>query len=188
MFSIELLTGYSIFRKDKCGRTGGGVLVAVKDEFKPSRRTYLEREKTEMVVIELVTNGKPLLLYIFYCSSESTTECLFQLNSSLKSTRESSCLVVFGDFKIPSVNWSTDESAPVNMGRQAVEGSLCDLVEDNFLHQFIKGPTHIAGNKRDLLLSNCPEIVENVTTHAPGHVFPTDHYSVKFSVKLKFKR
>ena len=111
-----------------------------------------------------------------------------QLNSSLKSTRESSCLVVVGAFNIPSVNWSTDESAPVNTGRQAAEESLCDVVEDNFLHQFIKGPTHIAGNKLDLLLSNCPEIVENVTNHAPGQVFPTDHYTVEFSVKLKFKR
>ena len=117
-------------------------------------------------MIELVTNGKPLLLYIFYRPPESTPECLLQLNSSLKSTRESSCLVVVGDFNIPSVNWSTDESASVNTGRQAVEESLCDLVDDNFLHQFIKSPTHIAGNKLDLLLSNCPETVENVTTHA----------------------
>ena len=45
VFSSELLTGYSIFRKDRCGRTGGGVLVAVKDEFKVSRRTDFEREK-----------------------------------------------------------------------------------------------------------------------------------------------
>jgi hypothetical protein len=83
VFSSELLTGYSIFRKD---RTGGVVLVAVKNEFKVSRRTYLEREKTEMVVVELVTNGKPLLLYIFYRPPGSTPEILFRPNSSLKST------------------------------------------------------------------------------------------------------
>ena len=89
VFSSELLTGYSIFRKDRTGQTGGGVLVAVKNEFKVSRRTYLEREKTEMVVVELVTNGKPLLLYIFYRPPGSTPEILFRLNSSLKSTQTS---------------------------------------------------------------------------------------------------
>jgi hypothetical protein len=57
VFSSELLTGYSIFRKDRTGQTGGGVLVAVKNEFKVSRRKDLEREITEMVVVELVTRG-----------------------------------------------------------------------------------------------------------------------------------
>ena len=45
VFSSELLTGYSIFRKDRTGKTGGGVFVAVKNEFKVSRRTDLEGEK-----------------------------------------------------------------------------------------------------------------------------------------------
>ena len=61
MFSSELLTGYSIFRKDRTGQTGGGVLVAVKNEFKVSQRTDLERERKEIVVVD-----KPLFLYIFY--------------------------------------------------------------------------------------------------------------------------
>jgi hypothetical protein len=133
---------------------------------KVSRRTDRERKNPEMAVVELVTNGKPLLLYIFYRPPESTPEILFQLNSSLKNTRESSRLVVIGDFIIPSVNLSINKSAPINTGGQAAGENLCDVVGDNFLHQFMKDPTHIAGNKLYLLLSNCPEIVENVTMHS----------------------
>ena len=80
------------------------------------------------------------------------------------------------------MNWSIDESAPINTGGHAAGKKLCDVVGDNFLHQFIIGPTHINGNKLDLLLTNCPEIVENVTTFTPGQMFPTDHMLLNFQL------
>ncbi len=82
----------------------------------------------------------------------------------------------------------THTHTPINTGGHAAGNNLCDVVGDNFLHQFIIGPTHINGNKLDLLLSNCAEIVENVTTFTPGQVFPTEHHAVEFSIKTKFKR
>jgi hypothetical protein len=61
-------------------------------------------------------------------------------------------------------------------------------MKDNFLQQFIKGPTRIAGNKLDLLLSK-PEMIEHVSTLTPEEsAFPSDHYLVNFSIRLKFKR
>ena len=67
--------------------------------------------------------------------------------------------------------------------------AFCDLVSDSFLHQFIMGPTHIAGNKLDLLLCNYPETIGNVSTLKPQSCnFPTDHYVIEFQVKLKFTR
>ena len=60
---------------------------------------------------------------------------------------------------------------------------------DNFFQQFIPGPTHIAGNKLDLLLTNWPEIIRDVSTFHPrlGR-FPSDHYAIEFTISLKFKR
>ena len=40
------------------------------------------------------------------------------------------------------MNWSIDESASINTGGHAAGENLCDMVGDNFLHQFIKGPIH----------------------------------------------
>ena len=63
----ELLAGYSIFRRDRLGRTGGGVLVAVKDTIRTKRRYDLERNNVEFVVVELFQeNMKSILLYTFY--------------------------------------------------------------------------------------------------------------------------
>jgi hypothetical protein len=67
----ELLAGYSIFRRDRLGRTGGGVLVAVKDTIRTKRRYDLERNNVEFVVVELFQeNMKSILLYTFYLSSK----------------------------------------------------------------------------------------------------------------------
>ena len=45
------------------------------------------------------------------------------------------------------------------------------------------------GNKLDLLLTNWPEIIDNVlTSHPQEGLFPSDHYAVEFTIMLKFKR
>lgn len=60
---------------------------------------------------------------------------------------------------------------------------------DNFFQQFIPGPTHIVGNKLDLLLTNWPEIIDYVSTSHPREgLFPSDHYAVEFTIMLQFKR
>ena len=74
-----------------------------------------------------------------------------------------------------------------NLGGTAEEEALSVLMEDNFLRQFIKGPTHIAGNKLDLLLCNFSEVIDHVSTTSPSqNEFPSDHCLV--DIRLKFKR
>jgi hypothetical protein len=62
-------------------------------------------------------------------------------------TPESSRIVIIGDFNLPSVKWSSHENVPVNNGRSNKNEAFCEMVDDNFLQQFISGPTHIVGNK-----------------------------------------
>jgi hypothetical protein len=94
---------------------------------------------------------------------------------------------MIGDFSLPSVKWSSYENVPVNTGGSNENEAFCEIVDDNFLQQFISGPTHIAGNKLDLLLCNSPEIIGDVSAFPPG-CFPTDHYVVEIDVQLKFKK
>ena len=141
-----------------------------------------------MVVVEIFTCSKSLLLYTFYHPPGSNNVDLNHLNSSLRSNSESSCVLVVGDFNIPALDW-TDSSSPVNIGGNVIGDNFCDLMGDNFLFQFVHGPTHIAGNKLDLVLCNCPEVVDGVSTHSPGlSEFPSDHYIIDFSVRVKFHR
>ena len=193
VLSSELLHGYSVFRRDRVEKVGGGVLVAVKANLHATRRLDLERNEIELVVVELNNmNSKSVILYTFYRPPDSGPEVIHHLNSSLQDTSEPSCVVLAGDFNLPALYWTTfDEQFPTTTGGQ-LENSFCDLIDDNFLQQFIPGPTHNCGNKLDLLLCNCPEIITNVETSNPNQCqFPTDHHMIhiiEFHIKLKFKR
>ena len=50
------------------------------------------------------------------------------------------------------------------------------------------GPTHVRGNKLDLLFCNCPEYIKNVMTWSPEQSnFPSDHYIVDFEIQQTFR-
>lgn len=189
VLSSELLPGYSIFRRDRACKTGGGVPIAVKSDLQSIRHNDLERNATEMVVVEIFTCSKSLLLYTFYRPPGSNNVDLNHLNSSLRSNSESRCVLVVGDFNIPaSLDW-TDSSSPVNIGGNVIGDNFFNLMGDNFLFQLVHCPTHIAGNKLDLVLCNCPEVIDGVSTHSLGVTqFPSDHYIIDFSVRVKFHR
>ena len=184
VMDCELLYGYSIYRRDREGRVSGGVLVAIKTDLQAFRHLNLEKENTKLVVVEI-----KMLNCTFYCPPGSSPEILHDLNSSLQSNAESSRIVLVGDVNLPSIDWSTDLPVSLGTGSSSVDNIFCELVGDNFLQQFITGPTHISGSKLDLLLCNCPEIITDILTSTPELCgFPTDQHILEFTVLLKFKR
>ena len=63
------------------------------------------------------------------------------------------------------------------------------MIGDNFLHQFIEGSTHRAGNKLDLLFCNYAEKLCDVSTFSPNEQnFLTDHHIIEFSIRTKFTK
>ena len=101
---------------------------------------------------------------------------------------ESSNIILIGDFNLPAIDWSLNQQTPAANGGQ-LEESFCDLIEDNFLQQYISGSTHKDGNKLDLLLCNCPEIIKNVSSLPPDQLcFPTDHHIIEFGIQKSFCR
>ena len=141
-----------------------------------------------MVVEILKGNSNSIILYTFYHPPNSGPEVLLSLNTSLLNTKESTNIILVGDFNLPSIDWSLDLPAPAN-NDGLLEDTLCNRIGDDFLQQHVAGPTHIGGNKLDLVLCNCPEIFKNVSASSPDlSTFPTDHYIIEFELQLKFPR
>ena len=165
------------------------MLVAVRDTIRAKRRTDLEGNNVELVVVELFkANHQSVILYTFYRPPRSTLDSIQQLNSSLDNIPESSCMILIGDFNLPPIDWSLDHRNPNNNGG-LLEDKLCELVGDHFLEQLISGSTHRDGNKLDLLLCNYAEIIKNVTSSTPEQFgFPTDHHIIGFEIQQKFSR
>ena len=185
----ELLKGYSIFRKDRVERNGGGVLVAVKDTISVKRRFDLEDNSIELVVVELSQiNNQSIILYTYYRPPGSPLDDIQQLSSSLANIPESSCVLLVGDFNLPAIDWSFDQPSPSNVGGH-LEDKFFELFADYFLEQLIPGPTHRGGNKLDLLLCNCPEIIKRESTSSPEQSgFPTDHHILVFKIQKLISR
>ena len=59
---------------------------------------------------------------------------------------------------------------------------------DLSLQQLISEPTHIAGNTLDLLLCNQTNIISDIEVMPRGSICSSPHYSIKFKVKLQYKR
>ena len=105
----EPLPGFNIFSQDRVGKIGGGVLIAVKECLDVTRRTDLEIDGVEVLVVQLSkANNKPVILRVFYHLPGLSSHDLELLNSSLLSNPESSCIVLVGDFNIM---WSDTTSS-----------------------------------------------------------------------------
>ena len=66
-------------------KIGGGVLVAVKENIHANRRHDLEKENTDLVVVELaLKNCNSTLLYTIYRPPDSSPDAVQHLNSSTK--------------------------------------------------------------------------------------------------------
>ena len=139
VLDAKLLPEFDIFRRDRTVKAGGGVLIAVKEGLQASRRFDLERVGVELIVIQLSkANNKPVIIYVYYRPPGFCSDGLILLNNSLLSNQESNCIVLVGDFNLPSISWSDNHSTPVNSG--CADGELlCELIGDNFLEQFVEG-------------------------------------------------
>ena len=110
------------------------MLIAVKEGLQVTRRIDLERDGVELLVVQLnKTNIKPVILYVYYRPPSSSSDGLSLLNNSLLSNPESSYIVLVGDFNIPSISWSDNDSTPISSGGCANSEVLCELIGDNFL-------------------------------------------------------
>jgi hypothetical protein len=191
ILDTELLPGFNIFLRDRTGRIGGGVLIAIKENLHATRHCDLERDGTELAVVQLSkANNEPVILYVFYRPPNSSPDTgLSLLNNSIASNPESCCLTLVGDFNIPSISWSDSPSTHISTGGCSNGENLCELIGDNFLYQFVDGPTHRAGNKLDLLFCNRTETVsELLTLSCDEHNYPTDHYTIEFHIRTKFNK
>ena len=76
------------------------------------------------------------------------------------------------DFNAPNINWSS------LCGNSPYSTSLCNFVFDYNLSQVIQIPTHTGGNILDIVLTNTPEAVINVSalitllSHFVCHMLP----------------
>ena len=179
---------YSINRKDRQNRRGGGVLLAVHRNLIAIRRSDLEIDDAEIVMVEICQKSKDSVLFgVCYRPPNAKMEYSLILRRCLEridATRFSTCYLV-GDFNFPCIDWHTISPTSTD----ALTLDFCSMLNDHFLVQCNHIPTRSSNgiaNILDLILTRTPQSISNIEVF-PDH-FDSDHLPVAFNIRLQSGR
>ena len=94
--------GYNIYRKDRSGKVGGGIIVYILAKWNARRRYDIESNSTETIWLEIsFIKSKPLLLGIVYRPPSATISWFDDFSIELeKASSFNYDIIITGDFNI----------------------------------------------------------------------------------------
>ena len=170
------LEGYEMFRKDRIGRRGGGLLLYIKETI-AAHEVQLQEEAdcNEAIWGKLVTRHTPVTIGVVYRSPNITKQNNDQIHNAISEVSKGDCITM-GDFNHGNIKWDTLQSTGIED-----QTFLC-LLQDNFLTQHVLEPTR-AARILDIVLSSQKEFVDNVVIQEP--LGSSDHNQLHFNIKIK---
>ena len=189
---------YKIIRADRTGKThpfdpchpkkfrkfGGGVFIAHrKDVNIESTEVGLAKVQAEILTINFkLPSGKKFSLSTFYRVGTLGAENFDLVKEYLTTLARKKKLdkhILIGDLNFPEVLWP-DSSTSVELHRNFI-----DLLTIELNHtQLISEATHKNGNILDLLFTNIPDLVEELSVLGRNQVCSSDHFGIIFDIKL----
>lgn len=173
-YSELLHEGYTIFRKDRTDRRGGGVLIAAKSSLFRSVKNIPSTTTTnlELISAEFETfSGQKILLTSLYRPDHDDETWQASFNHFLDETcSKYNFMLICRDMNFPKILWD-----PTQHLSGASEKAFVDSLDDHFLTKHNSTPTR--GNKiLDLVISSVPEQVgvTDVVLPIDAEMF-TDH-------------
>ena len=165
-----------MFRKDRMGRRGGGVLLYIKDTI-PAYEVQLQEEAdcNEAIWCQLVTGHTTVTIGVVYRFPNITKQNNEKIHNAISEVSKGDCIIMRG-FNHGNIKWDSLQSTGVEDQRL-----LC-LVQDNFLTQHVLAPTR-AARVLDIVLSSQKEFVDNVVMQAP--LGSSDHNQLHFNINIK---
>ena len=174
------ITGYNCVRKDRIGKSGGGVAIFIKQHipFK-QRHDIITNDSLEMVWIELLRKQKTknTLISCTYRPPNADVDYMNNITDTIeKAASENKDMVLMGDLNI---NYKIDEDLYKNH---------IFLLEQLFdMTQLIKDPTRVTSTSSsliDIILTTCP------SQHSGPGVYKSalsDHYLIYTELDIDYK-
>ena len=129
------LAGYVMFRKDRIGRRGGGVLLYIKETI-PAYEVKLQEEadSNDAIWCRLVTGHTTVTVGVVYRCPSITKQNNDTIHNAISEVSKGDCIVM-GDFTHGNIKWDTLQSTGVK------DQQLLCLAQDNSLTQHVLEPT-----------------------------------------------
>ena len=152
------LTGYVIFRRDRIGKRGGGVILYVKESIQAYEiKLESEADYDEAVCCKIVSGNSKLTIVFVYRSPNINEADNTKIQKAIKEVSKGECIIM-GDFNLGHIQWKYLESTGGDD-----QYFLC-LIQESFLTQHMLEPTR-GENVLDIVLSSQNELVDNVKIH-----------------------
>ena len=140
-----LHSGFSIFRRDRSDRGGGGVLIAIKTasfkavkEFKPVSEAELQQLEIIFAEITTLTGQRILRCFCYRQPNEDPSWMDVFDNFPLEVCDQFDNMVISGDFNLPDILWdSIDSASGVN------EPAFIETLHDHLLTQPSSQPSSL---------------------------------------------
>ena len=109
------LEGYVMFRKDRIGRRGGGVLLYIKDTI-PAYEVQLQEEAdcNEAIWCNLVTGHTTVIIGVVYRCPNITKQNNEKNHNAINEVSKGDCIIV-GDFNHGNIKWDKLQSTGVDV-------------------------------------------------------------------------
>ena len=107
------LEGYAMFRKDRMGRRGGGVLLYIKDTI-PAYEVQLQEEAdcNEAIWCKLVTGHSTVTIGVVYRCPNITKQNNEKIHNAISEVSKGDCIIM-GDFNHGNIKWDSLQSTGV---------------------------------------------------------------------------
>ncbi|BHF69028.1 hypothetical protein SprV_0301206900 [Sparganum proliferum] len=163
------IPGYQLFRRDRSGRQGGGVLTYVKHGLIVSDKTDKLSCTSEAVWLTIKAPGSPSLDVLpVYRPPRNDPTVDARLIEDLERFSIRSDVLIMGDFNAPHIDWS---SACASGPDHAFDRRLLDTTLKLFLTQHVSFPTRVRegqqSNCLDLLLTKSLDSIDEVQCLPP---------------------
>ena len=149
-----------MFRKDRMGRRGGGVLLYIKETI-PAYEVQLQEEADckDALWCNIVTGHTTVTIGVVYRCPNITIQNNEKIHNAISEVSKGDCIIM-GDFNHGNIKWDSQQSTGVEDHK-----CLC-LVQDTFLTQHVFEPTRVA-IVLYIVLSSQKEFVVNVVIQEP---------------------
>eukprot|EP00111_Clytia_hemisphaerica_P019322 TCONS_00057045-protein len=132
-----LPNGYRAFRNDRLHKSGGGVIIIVKNSLFAVEAA--KSKDSESISVKIETFQKPIILTSVYRPTNKNQKYLDSLIKDIKSTLskfKSNPHWIGGDLNLPDIDWSTN-SITSSQYPKSLNESFLDMLGDNNLEQLV---------------------------------------------------
>ena len=187
--SFDVNNKYNVWRRDRRGKEGGGVLVMIKKEIVVDQ-IELGEGRAEVISVKLQGGRDAPTLIVAYVPPKTRSwnhqeyeeikdDTIRHLEKVLKERKK---VILVGDFNCKEVNWETYETG---MGENAWGERFLNLMMENMMTQRVKENTRVRGDDEpsqlDLILTRDVQISEDIQCKCPFG--KSDHVIMEFEIE-----